>query len=360
MSAKHRQGLVLLRPQLSREGLVFFLLTVGIFLGAFNTGHNLLFLLASAMLALWLVQLMGGLWTMRGLEVKRQLPASAIAGEQLSVGLELSSRPPLKGIKFSLLEVFKGTERLPDLEIGEERARATRSEYDFVAPRSGVLGFSGVVVSSGFPFGFLHWRGFVTLAEELVIWPRSERVIELPDGALGTGGGAIQRHQASDEMDALRELRPNEVPRRIAWKPSAKRRRWIVVDELRAAKDDKELELCFLAVADDPLAPRLDAIYECAASLARRLAERGQSFYLRGLGQPQRHFTPSELDQAFSYIATSGYCAAEALPQVLRDLPQPGAGVERVVILDEQSPAPRLDAAQGHIFCASSKAIAIK
>lgn len=141
--------------------------------------------------------------------------------------VELDDRPPVGADVISTDEPFAGS-------IGP--ARPAELVMQVRAPRPGIVRFEGVRVRLGDAQGFFFVERFVRQAVERPVLPadanvdtsrRGDKRINLlpPPG--------MHRHRrpgAGSELLELREYRPGDPPRRIAWKISAKRD-WLITRE---------------------------------------------------------------------------------------------------------------------------------
>lgn len=252
------------RYHLHFPGVVYSVTTIILVLGAINGQNNLLF---------WLFGLaVGGLITsgilsgaaLMGIEVTREMPASAAVGEESVIRYRLRNRNRLLPVYAVTVEELH---RAP-LGLGPERAPATWPQKiasivgygPYVRPRGeatvearftpterGQATFDCVRVWTTFPFGLA--KKSVTFGGPTAVTVRP-KVVGM-DGAifdrtLGRGDRSVGWPRKGDDGEyyALREYVPGDPMRMIAWRPSSKRdmplvrvnaqaggsRVWIVLD----------------------------------------------------------------------------------------------------------------------------------
>ena len=79
-----------LRP--TRAGWIFFALTLGVGFAALNTGNNLMYMVLSLLLSFLVLSGVLSESALRGIQVRRLLPAELVAEREAIVGVEVSNR----------------------------------------------------------------------------------------------------------------------------------------------------------------------------------------------------------------------------------------------------------------------------
>ena len=96
------------------------------------------------------------------------------------------------------------------------------------APRRGIYSGGEVLVESGAPFGLFYGRRRVRVDSEVVVYPRTFDVAGLPPSATvdterGDRSEASTLHRGhGGELWGVREYRPGDPARLVAWKRSAR------------------------------------------------------------------------------------------------------------------------------------------
>lgn len=193
-------------------------------LAAIATGNNLLFLLLGAVLGF--IVLSGWLseQTVRRLGIVRRVPRGVVAGFPASMAYEISNgKRRIPSFAFEVGEAGgSATGFVPALPAGEHiRVRA-----EMTWESRGVYPLEAVSISTSFPFGLFRKERWVPLPGEVVVWPRSDRVVPEPR----TGGERVHRggHAlagaagARGEYRGLRPYRPGDDPRDVHWRSTAR------------------------------------------------------------------------------------------------------------------------------------------
>ena len=254
-------------------------------LSAALRGVNLLLAFSSFMVGFLLLDYLSGARNLRMLTAKRRLPSSIYAGEPFYVEIELDSkerRVPSWGVvvqdeweeedprfqnpvkarsNASSDEPKKGDKKRKKksdaheptsdkrnaassaLEtLGEETLRPVvyfpqiganktiKAFYAGVMASRGARRTASLTLSTRFPLGFFRSARRETAADEILVFPRLGRVTDEWRAYAGrecqeaaTTRNAVSR--APDETVAIRDWRPGDTSRMIAWRATAKRQR---------------------------------------------------------------------------------------------------------------------------------------
>ena len=211
----------------TRFGGAFVLVVLLTLLGCINYLLSLGYALTFLLLSVWVVCAVHASRSLGGVKAELELPERAFAGSPFGIGatvhLPEASRPPI-GVRLGAAliwleasdaqaqgEKLGGTLTLPPLERGPQRLPTLRLEaHD--------------------PLGL--WRSSVdpevggdrsALPTHLLICPAPEQNAPPPPTAPAQGTAAENLRAAGDEEpNGLREYRPGDATRRIAWKQSAR------------------------------------------------------------------------------------------------------------------------------------------
>lgn len=276
------------RIRFTRAGVVFTLGTFAVGFPAMNTGNNLLYLLMGAMLGLIAVSGWLSERTIRALEIQRKIPRGVTVGRPVRIEYRVTNRKErLPSFAVELVEEgLPGRGFVPSLAAGS--ATTVRSLNHF--RQRGVYPLETVTVSTGFPFGFFRKERDVALADELVIWPRTDRSVRPPERAGGKarrrGSVAVGARGHRGEYRGLREYRPGDDPRDIHWRTTARLAEPVIREYERDSSET--LRIC-LDLRAEPGA-RAEAAVEVAAALAAEAMRDGRGF---GLTTPRLHLEPA-------------------------------------------------------------------
>lgn len=295
--------------RLTREGIHFVLLAIGVGFAAINTGANLLYLLVAMMLSVIIVS---GLLSEQSL---RKVSASVGAIPPLVAGLQASIPVTLRNDKrrfssFSLAvtPVWSGppAEQAPyfrRLSSREERTDILRATF----PKRGLYWMEGVKLSTLFPFGLFLKAAAREAPTEIWVYP-ALRPIEW--SLLSTLEEAVFSSERKGEGAGFNQFRnylPGDDSRLIHWKVSARQGRLIVKE--RELEEDREVVLFFNNLAPKTKRPDWDDLFErgveTTASLATAMSEAGLKVGLQTAEQSiPPDAGPHQLDLLLKALAT--------------------------------------------------------
>lgn len=335
--ARLRRGL-----RFTREGRIFVLVTLGIGAAAVNTGNNLMYLVLGLMLSL--IVLSGVLsdlvlWSVR---VRRSLPARAFA--QSPCVIEIALANDKRWLPTYSVEIEDRVEGEPTdrrcyfLKVGARGEEV--AAYRRTPMRRGVLRFSGVRLSTRFPFGlFEKWR-MLEAPAELIVYPARIPVAQ-DDPSAGANADDVASRQAGHgtEVSGAREYRDGDEARSIHWQRTASLGR-LVVRERERETGARTTIVLDNARPDRTLAGRSDAEHGAgwdaaferavsrAASLAERAHRRGAAVEIVARTSASPLVLPGlPLDPVFRFLALVAPVPASDAPP----LPAPSGACVRVV-----------------------------
>jgi uncharacterized protein (DUF58 family) len=234
-----------LRP--TRAGWSFFALVFGVGFAALNTGNNLLYLVLALMLAFLVLSGVLSEAALRGIRVRRRLPAELFAGRPARIALEIHNAQRRVAAFAVVVEDRVAEPGAADRAAGRcvalriaPGASEVRS-YAFAPAQRGPLRFQGFVVSTRFPFGLFSKSLVQDAEDEALVYPAVERLAPPEAAAAARDGGEqpLPRDGGGDVADSLRERVPGDPARRIHWRASARARRLLV----RRRAGDEQTEL---------------------------------------------------------------------------------------------------------------------
>lgn len=258
------------RLKVTSTGRTYLVVTLGVGLGALNTGNNLLYLVLGLLLSLIVVSGVLSERCLRSLKVRRLGADAAWAGEPFAFRWALKRE---RGTAFALTvselgESLTAEGSLAVLGPGEEAV----VRADALASRRGPLELTGVKVTTTFPFGLFAKTREYDLPETFVVFPRrvaaTREVLSAEQGPLGDVGDPRKGDGAGDLL-GLKELADGEDARRIHWLKSAAAGKW-----LRTLREREERRAYVLKVPSGA-AEKLDRPCEELAALAGRLIDEG-------------------------------------------------------------------------------------
>lgn len=204
-------------------GVAFLIVTVGVAIGAMNTGNNLLYAVLSALLATLIVNNVLAEWNLRGLRARRALPAELFAGQPARGQLVLENPRRVGaalGVRLDEQDGGRAHAELPEVAAGGEAA----APADWTFPARGEQRYATLRVGSAYPFGLLLRYRDLDLPGTVLVYPTPDRdtgTLGGPgDGATGpsTRGGVDE----TGELYGLRPYQPGDPVRRIHARSSAR------------------------------------------------------------------------------------------------------------------------------------------
>ena len=249
------------RPGLKRIAKPAFVVCLGLvlYLIAANSGAGWLYVVAAAIGAVVIVSAPLTWWNVRGIEVSRRAPVQATAGEPFECTLELRNTKRLARYLLEAEDRFaEGVGRAVAVRVGSREPETVR--YVVENPRRGVYSGGEVLIQSGAPFGLFFARRRTRVASDVVVYPRTFDVAGLPPSAVvdverGDRSDSSTLHRGyGGELWGVREYRPGDPARLVAWKRSA---RGLPADRLAVVELAQETHPPFVVALDlDPRAPR--------------------------------------------------------------------------------------------------------
>jgi uncharacterized protein (DUF58 family) len=230
-----------------------------LYLIATNSGAGWLYVLAAGIGAVVLVSAPFPWWNVRGIEVARRARVQATAGQPLECTLELRNEGRVPRYLIEAEDSFAGDTGLATaVKVGPGSPEAVR--YTVENPRRGIYPGGEVLVESGAPFGLFYGRRRLRVASEVVVYPRTFDVAGLPPSAVvdaerGDRSESSTLHRGhGGELWGVREYRPGDPARLVAWKRSA---RGLPVGRLAVVELAQETHPPLVVALDlDPRAPR--------------------------------------------------------------------------------------------------------
>ena len=223
--------------KITTSGYIYVIITIVLSVGVANTGNNLLYLMASLMLALMFLSGLSSLGNLFFLDVSI-IPSREIFAEipaQFSfVGHKRRGRS-----FFLSCETPFGSIRLPFI-----RGRL-KAPLWLKFPRRGPARIETIRIHSGFPLGFFRRFKTYSVGLELLVYPRPiPRVQPSLKGNAedGVGMDSLQG-ELNDEIKELRAYRQADPLKWIDWKATARKGEMVVRDFYRLEGDTLTIDL---------------------------------------------------------------------------------------------------------------------
>jgi uncharacterized protein (DUF58 family) len=218
-------------------------------------------------------------WNVRGVEVVRHAPVLATAGEPFECSLEIRNTGRLARHLLEMEDRFAGdTGRAVAVRVRRDEPEIVR--YTLENPRRGIYAGGEIVVESGAPFGLFYGRRREWVASDIVVYPRTFDVAGLPPSAVvdaerGDKSESSTLHRGhGGEFWGVREYRPGDPARLVAWKRSA---RDLLAGKLAVVELSQE--------AHPPLVIALNLDERAPREAREMVISTGASLLLYGLGE---------------------------------------------------------------------------
>ncbi len=246
------------RRRIAKPALVACLGAV-LYLIAANSGAGWIYVVAAAAGAVVFVSAALPRWNVARIEVARRAPVVATAGRAMECSIEVRNTGRLARHLLEIEDRFAGASgRAVAVRVGPGGRESVG--YALENPRRGIYTDGEVVVASGAPFGLFYSRRALRASSGIVVYPQTFDVAGLPpsaavDAERGDGSESSTLHRDhGGEFWGVREYRPGDPARLVAWKRSA---RSLTAGKLAVMELARETHPPFVVALDlDPSAPR--------------------------------------------------------------------------------------------------------
>ncbi len=220
------------RLVIPKEGLVYLVIMIVLFVGSLLGHTNMLMLVFAMMAGPFVINGWLAYHMLSSCQVHRNLPARAMSGELFSVELTLENTRPwlsLWMMELRDLASHPAESLMPSLLFSCVPGNSRRiGHYQMRLRRRGIYRFGPLTASSRFPLGLIERRRIFAKYGEIRVYPRIGRLTERARQRL-LGSAELLSEQRSrpgsfhDEFHHLREYRAGDNPRAIHWRTSARR-----------------------------------------------------------------------------------------------------------------------------------------
>jgi len=226
-------------------GWTFALLVVVVFIAGMNYGNGLALLFAFWLAAFAFVAMVQTQRTLAGTELRAVGGSPVFAGEAATWQLELAARTGLGD-----LHVDFGDAPAPAAAaMPSAQATAGRLELQQRMPRRGRQPLPVMRIASTAPYGLFRTWTWVDVDATLLVYPRAAGDRPVPE-APGYDTGTAQTGHGQDELAWLRDFRPGDSPRQIAWKAYARGAPLLVREYRGAAARRRDFDFAALTGLD--------------------------------------------------------------------------------------------------------------
>jgi uncharacterized protein (DUF58 family) len=261
------------RFRVTREGKWFIGGTLVLGFAAVNGGINLLFLLFGLLLCLLVANGILAEACMRKLLVRRHIPSAIFTGKPFLMGISVrNEKHRIPTFSLEVEDLSPGGKpvdrRCFFLKVPAGREQET--SYRRTLKTRGIHRLVGLRLSTRFPFGLLRRSLDLGLPIEMLAYPALLPVQSplLRQTLSELGENALPRRSRGGEFHGLREKRPDDDPRDIHWRATARRGRPFVREF-----EESQGKTVMVTLQEIPASgPEASAMVEAAVSVAASLA----------------------------------------------------------------------------------------
>lgn len=225
----------------TRDGAVALVGGVALLAVGLVSGNNLLYLLAAPIWAMVLLSAPLGWWNVRGLEVRRGLPAELYAGREARGRILI--RNPRRRLGATAIRVEDegagASAEIARIEPGAIAQPSVRWRFG----ERGLAKLTAVTVSSRWPFGFAEHTVRLPLPAELIVYPRPLPAAAPPRSWSGIGAEDEASGHGTGDFLGLRLYREGDPPRTVHWPTTARAGALYVVERAGETEVSVEVEV---------------------------------------------------------------------------------------------------------------------
>ena len=225
-----------MKIRLTPDGLALLGAEAVVFFAALNTGANLVYVVGSMILALFLVSLVYALRGFRGLTAHVTLPVEAMEGQPFPYQVQLANGGSAAQYLLRVAPRFSqavGTDSLPVFQLGA--GGRTSLNGSITLPMRGAYSAQGLAVQSVYPAGLLARELVLPAGGEVVVLPAPlKHPFPVWAGFNQRANWAETGSNVKGEGSAfygLREYVAGDPIRKIHWKATARTGRPMVIEE---------------------------------------------------------------------------------------------------------------------------------
>lgn len=205
----------------TRQGALFLLIGLVVFVGGINYANSLILAVAFLMISLFVVAILHTYANLSGLRISAGRTENAFAGEVAHFEVSVSKEPTSKRIYRAInLRWNDGSEQV-NAPIDLIAVESLSQCLNVISHQRGLLKPPRLRVESRYPLGLLKAWTSIQLAQECLIYPHPiERSLQqFNSGDEGDGAVAVF---GNNDFESLRAYTAGDNPRHIAWKQYAR------------------------------------------------------------------------------------------------------------------------------------------
>lgn len=222
--------------RLTPDGISLLAAEAVVFFAAFNTGANLVYVIGSMILALFLVSLVYALRAFRGLAGHVSLPVEVPEGQPFPYHVKLSNRGSATQFLLRVAPRFAKPVSAATLPVFQlDAGQSVALDGTLTLPMRGAYSAAGLAVQSVYPAGLIAREQLLPAAGEIVVLPAplkhpfpvfpgfNQRATWAETGSNARGEGSA--------FYGMREYVAGDAIRKIHWKATARQGRPMVIED---------------------------------------------------------------------------------------------------------------------------------
>lgn len=257
-------------------GYIFLGLVLAVTTAAFNTGNNLLYLVAAMMIASMIASFMISEYMIADVFVGRDAPDTVTEGMSFQVTYRVENKKRLvPSFAVRITEMLGGSEAMA-LVVYVGAGREVTVKGFAIAETRGRLEFHSLTLSTTAPFGWFNKIKRAPLSGEIIAMPRTDpRGIDREKIVDRGEERPMSRPGRGDELFGFRIYARGDPVKDIHWKTSARMKELMIRE--REAETERKLRLVLDLSGTRPKGddPGREAAVRRAASLASVAVEEG-------------------------------------------------------------------------------------
>ena len=258
------------RIRMCPAGWWFLFILVPVMLAAWNTGANLLYIVAGGLMSFMALSLAAARISLKNVELTRSAPKAAYRNRPFQVHVRLENRRrwlPLVSVRVERMDAGRtSVGYIFQVPAGQAACFAVEEIFQ----RRGIHHLTPYRLVCGFPFGLIEGYHVCPDDSEILVYPRvfavrANALERIPSSA----HASTQACDDGDEFYALREYVIGDDIRRIVWRISARMGKWIVRE---LARYNSRLVILALDTTYNPARDDFDEHFEEAVELVASVA----------------------------------------------------------------------------------------
>lgn len=269
------------RFRITAEGVMLLLVVILVGFAAWHSGTNLLYLIFSLLISMYLLHGFSMSLNLARLSVSETLPETVIAGEPFELTVSLSNKKRFfgsRGIRVSYATTHWRRPVGSVYFITIPRLGSQDLSFTLTAPSRGIFRLESAAISTQYPLGFEERSQIYQISREILVlpatWPVGSVALKIPKGF---GDQESEVRGAGADLYGLRDYVEGEPVRHVHWRTSARAQKLIIAEYTR--EERRQVMLVLNNGIDSKRHLEVSESFEnaviLAASMARHLNDEG-------------------------------------------------------------------------------------